>query len=1214
MMEYSNLVSSISSIDSKKQIAQKLERGWCDKVSIIPTPKREIRLNNECRNLLLKSMPSLGLPAITINKKTNKPLHNDQILKTVQDAISNNDRNQSREKLKSSGKQNNAFSSIASTFGFNHHEGSDRNIELKVIKHILLRESILLKLIHLCERTGNQVSLHSNFGTAVLDTIMQVREHTLNYLEWLVRWRTSIPDNDPTMPKVFYWEGDNYTLKIIRDLNFMANNVSLVDALGIPAIKLIANPLMLPNTLEDNTTWMDPVERAGFEANGQFYGEYFEERLRLRNAERILLLEIECNQINEGAVWDFQTSIVEENINKNVKEQSYIMTNNQSDDSFNEDLIGLSPHKEGLAAWQIAAQTQLANIKGLKGEVLSPKVVSTQRLNKVEKSLYTGAPGEPQYNYSNQWEAEPTKLTELDSSLLQRPVSRVRTTESKERRQEGKFIIPSMDPLEFLGLDSLDSTISFYEEFANAEEFSNLDGFNNNILPVDQMNGFFPNEIYEDDSLSRDSDYMRYRNDMKNFDDFSMFDIEVISGISNPSKELQVAAAIVIILASEEKSVPADLSWDFFKSLAGSTDLATMLNSFSPENTPAFKIRAVKPFLSRLDSQKVAEIQLQGGLSLSVTAAVMKLIKWCRFMVEIADKKYSTRTDILPSKDIKKNKVKKISIAPSSSSSPPSLKKEILQKTISNEDLKNTKKITKIPKLEPELCPIYSEILTEVYEHPILVTILTPVHEIRSSNNFKEWDPLNLLGGSDCDCTDRITLKAYDVVSSLEAVVVINVREYTLYLYEMRKKYGPDAVKYFRPASSQWWGVNAKKFVKILSRKKRLSVIIDKKSINQYLQSSLGIGIMNDTILTTNMEIVSPLPDTAKSTGNANANANPLPSADEWGFFDEDGNIDDQFVSVGDGISIFNDPFNDPLNAAPSKSKKESTLPPTVKKMTPKVQNQRNSNSNSNNNNNDNSNDKSKKANINLESKGSTNFQSERKTPLSSSKATPTSKKESKNLPVVESKGVSSRKNTSQEKKVTNNKNEIQAESKKSESKDILPQSKDDKDDKDSKQLPESLISSDFKEISELFNTDAKVLQEEQNNYADDFDDSDKKVIVNDYADDFDDGDKKVIVDDYADDFDDSNKKVSQKETEEVNYDVDFEDPINEEKVNSITNEDDNSGTEVSSKFIEEVVDNTQLNSIVEDEIIDNSDVIGSIPDNTANKNNDTNYDEDFEA
>jgi hypothetical protein len=745
-MEYPDLISS----ENRKQIAQKLERGWCDKVSIVPIPKREIRLNNECRNLLLKSMPSLGLPAIAVNKKNNKPLNNNQILKSIQDAITNGSRNnnQSREKLKSGGKQNNAFTSIASTFGFDHHEGSDRNIELKVIKHILLRESILSKLVHLCDRVGNQVSLASNFGTAILDTIMQVREHTLNYLETLTQWRHSNPNNDPTMPRVFFWEGDNYTLKIVRDLNFMANNASLVDALGIPALKLIANPLMLPNTLEDNNTWMDPVDRAGAEANGQFYGEYFEERLRLRNAERVLLLEIECNQMNESSTWDFQTSLSEENNNvKNIKESSLRLDNNNSNnDSFDENLIGLSPYGQGLAAWQIAAQSQLANIKGLKGEMLSPKIVSTHRLDQLEKSA-SGKPGEAQYAYSNQWEAEPTKLTELDSAFLARPSSRVRTTDSNERRQEGKYIIPTAEPNEFLGDVGLESTISFYEEFANAQEFSgSLDAFNSNLAPLDQMNGFFPNEIYEDDSLSRDSDYMRYRSDIKNFDEFSMFDIEIISGIPNPSKELQVAAAIVIVLAADEKTVPTDLSWNFFKEIASSMDIATVLNSLSPEITPAFKIRAVKPFLSKLDSKLIAELQSQGNLNLSVSAAVTKLVKWCKYMIEAADKKKSIKNGSITSKESPNKKVVPINKPKRENSNVPS-------QTISQKTLNESQKVVKIPqnarvpKLEPELCPIYSEILTDIYEHPILVTILVAANApVPSSATYKEWDPLNLLG------------------------------------------------------------------------------------------------------------------------------------------------------------------------------------------------------------------------------------------------------------------------------------------------------------------------------------------------------------------------------------------------------------------------------------------------------------------------------------
>jgi len=392
----------------------------------------------------------------------------------------------------------------------------------------------------------------------------------------------------------------------------------------------------------------------------------------------------------------------------------------------------------------------LATIKGLKGEVLSPKIVSTHRLNQVEKSTYSGKPGEAQFSYSNQWEAEPTKLTELDSALLERPSSRARTSDSRDRRQE-KYV-PNTALNDFLGSEGLESTISFYEEFANAQEFSgSLDAFNSNLLPIDQMNGFFPNEIYEDDSLSRDSDYMKYRSDFKNFDEFSMFDIEMISGIQNPSKELQVAAAIVIVLVADDKTVPSDLSWNFFREIASTMDIATVLNSLSPEVTPAFKIRAVKPFLNKLDSKRIAEIQVEGNLNISLSSAVSKLVKWCKYMIEAPDRKSLVKnSSISPSKDGSSKKV--VTIATSKKENSNKSLQAISQKTTMIDD-SSSKKVSKmpqnarVPKLEPELYPIYSEILTDVYEHPVLVTILVAANEpVTSTTNFKEWDPLNLLG------------------------------------------------------------------------------------------------------------------------------------------------------------------------------------------------------------------------------------------------------------------------------------------------------------------------------------------------------------------------------------------------------------------------------------------------------------------------------------
>ena len=53
---------------------------------------------------------------------------------------------------------------------------------------------------------------------------------------------------------------------------------------------------MLQATLEEGTgSWVDPALQASYDANNTTSGPLYEERLRLRNAERLLLVEIEYN-------------------------------------------------------------------------------------------------------------------------------------------------------------------------------------------------------------------------------------------------------------------------------------------------------------------------------------------------------------------------------------------------------------------------------------------------------------------------------------------------------------------------------------------------------------------------------------------------------------------------------------------------------------------------------------------------------------------------------------------------------------------------------------------------------------------------------------------------------------------------------------------------------------------------------------------------------
>ncbi|KAJ1407811.1 hypothetical protein B484DRAFT_403709 [Ochromonadaceae sp. CCMP2298] len=163
------------------------------------------------------------------------------------------------------------FGKISATFGFAHHEGTEAKAEMAVVKVILVREGLLMKLQYLDEQirasaVAAAAGAPSYPSSGVLDLLAQVRESTLNYLEALCLWRA--PDAHTLAPRVFCWEGRNYTLKVVSDLDFLADNSRILRTLKIPPAQLRSNPLMLTNNLDDPHTWMDPVERAGQDCGG----------------------------------------------------------------------------------------------------------------------------------------------------------------------------------------------------------------------------------------------------------------------------------------------------------------------------------------------------------------------------------------------------------------------------------------------------------------------------------------------------------------------------------------------------------------------------------------------------------------------------------------------------------------------------------------------------------------------------------------------------------------------------------------------------------------------------------------------------------------------------------------------------------------------------------------------------------------------------------
>ena len=89
----------------------------------------------------------------------------------------------------------NVFGTIATAFGFLHHSGTDRSLELQVLKQILIRESLVMKLAHLHETArakAGSAGLKPAAGKKILESMTQLRNVTVDFCEKLMQWRGSV--------------------------------------------------------------------------------------------------------------------------------------------------------------------------------------------------------------------------------------------------------------------------------------------------------------------------------------------------------------------------------------------------------------------------------------------------------------------------------------------------------------------------------------------------------------------------------------------------------------------------------------------------------------------------------------------------------------------------------------------------------------------------------------------------------------------------------------------------------------------------------------------------------------------------------------------------------------------------------------------------------------------------------------------------------------
>ena len=304
--------------------------------------------------------------------------------------------------------QPSAFDSIAATLGFQHHHGTDKSAELKVLKKIMKRETLLSVLVEACNpKKTNTIVLQNKKGTGVLDLMTRLRETTVDLIEIICYWRTTMIGNDPEYPRPFLYEHQNYLLKVVNDMDFLAEITPLVECLGINGDRMLRNPLMMPESLDIEKLDILPAEWALKDTNHDNKGPLYQDRLRLRKVEHILLQEIEFNQRGNPSVSAWESTATTTTI-----ESPPTRPNATKRDLSIE-------RKLSMLEWYDEARCQMFKLEEAQSEHLDPTLISTHRMD-IPAPDPNGMDS-VKYAYSPPRMAEPVKLLELTSDKVSEP-------------------------------------------------------------------------------------------------------------------------------------------------------------------------------------------------------------------------------------------------------------------------------------------------------------------------------------------------------------------------------------------------------------------------------------------------------------------------------------------------------------------------------------------------------------------------------------------------------------------------------------------------------------------------------------------------------------------------------------------------------------------------------------------------------------------------
>lgn len=814
---------------------RELEKQW-DKSKSAPNPsKRIIQMSSNIKDFITRSY-------ITDPKTLQK-----NILESYSTNIPKNPKN-----------QKNLIEKISETLGYCHVKDADPELELNVMKAIMIREGLLLSLRSLVEDNKNIKKLESaskkssnspaitTFGSNVIELLAQIRESTLNYLDALCFWRNSmIPVNGENQPLVkypFVWENQNYTIKLISDLNFLHENSFVISLLNLSSAQLYNNPLMLNNSLNEFNGWITPHEKASMDVDGKTDGTQFGIRLRLRFAEQYLISELES-----FAPEFFQ-------------EKCPFISNVQSE---NQNPINMNTNQES---------------------------------NVQSEFLYNNN------YYSNEFNGENDE--EGEGNILNKGSAFDYDDDDNENYNE-EFGFGLEEP-------------SFFHDSNEKKEIIFLENGREVDIPPSSAGAQLPSHPSVS-SISSETKKKKVLPPSNSAFDINENDLKTITLINNPWKGLAITGSVCLILFSNifyqdnsnsnsnpntagsstesrkkivkkgyfnNDNIPCDISWRAFQSFIKkfSDELPFYFSTLSPERIDKVKLLSIQPFLNQIsyenstsnDRSSISPSSSTSLNSLSFEEAIStdKIITWVLKFSLSNSKKNLSKKDVLPSPF----KSSKVSLTPITSkrektNSRGSSKENKLiekKKNSSLPDSKNMKKranSSSLPSLstqnaqtlplptsasasqietEESIQPSYSQSKIEdnlisfsndsiQIPHPVFLILLSNQEFISST-----WSSLNLYE-TNPDVLDNLpplVLKLYDPSNSIELSEFIDLKPLIKFVHS-KFFYIPNIFSFFQPLNPLWWRQFLKSIICIQFNKEASQFSI-----------SIGYNLLEELILT----------------------------------------------------------------------------------------------------------------------------------------------------------------------------------------------------------------------------------------------------------------------------------------------------------------------------------------------------------------------------